>query len=119
MRLKRPRWGLTQANLGAGAAADIPAHPREAAAIGAVAARERSSRGITRQQVADALGVTVDEVAALEAGAGPVVRREIEQAIASYVRALAQVQKSEPAMSGVCWRYWPWPARGINTWGAG
>ena len=98
MRLKRrPRWGLTQGNPGAPAAADIPAHPREAAALGAAAARDRNSRGITQQQVADALGLTVDEVAALEAGTGPAGRREIEQAMAHYVRALAQIQKSGPA----------------------
>ena len=73
-----------------------PCHPREAAALGAAAARERSSRGITQQQVAGAMDVSVDEVAALEAGTGPVGQRETEQVIASYARALAQIQKSGP-----------------------
>jgi hypothetical protein len=101
MRLtRRTRWGLTRANPGARAAAGspgIPADPREAVALGAAVARERGSRGVTQQQVADALGVTVDEVAALEAGTGPIGRREIEEAVARYGLALALVQKSGSA----------------------
>jgi hypothetical protein len=38
----------------------------------------------------------VDEVAAIEAGTGPVGRREITEAVARYRRAVAQVLKSGP-----------------------
>jgi hypothetical protein len=101
MKLKRrSRWGLTQGNLGGREAAgsqDITADPREAAALGAAIARDRDSRGVTQQQVADALGVGVDEIAALEAGTGPVGQRAIEEAISRYWRAVKQVQKSRSA----------------------
>jgi hypothetical protein len=97
---RRPRWGPIQGHPGARATAgspDTPADPREAAALGAAIARERGSRGVTQQQVADALGVSVDEVAALEAGTGPAGRREIEETVVRYRRAVAQAEKSGPA----------------------
>jgi DNA-binding XRE family transcriptional regulator len=97
---RRSRWRLTQGTLGGDAATgspDVPADPREAAALGAALARQRDSLGVTQQQVADALGVSVDEVAALEAGTGPVGRRAIEEAIARYRRAVKQGQKSRSA----------------------
>jgi transcriptional regulator with XRE-family HTH domain len=58
--------------------------------------RERGRRGVSQRQVADALGVSVDEVAAIEAGTGPAGRREITEAAARYRRAVGQVLKSRP-----------------------
>jgi hypothetical protein len=97
---RRPRCGLTRGDPGARPAADSPDIPvalTEAVALGAAVARERGSRGVTQQQVADALGVSVDEVAALEAGTGPAGRREIMEAVVRYQRAVRQVQKSGSA----------------------
>jgi DNA-binding XRE family transcriptional regulator len=88
MRLRR-RPGMGPAP----GSADIPAEPRQAAAIGALIARERNSRGVTQQQVADALGVSVDEVAALETGTGPAGRREISEALVRYRRAVREAQR--------------------------
>lgn len=101
MTLKwRPRRGAAQGYRGTRAAAsgpDLLADPRDAAAFGAVIARDRASHGVTQQQVADALGVSPDEVAALEAGTGPAGQREIEEAVVRYARAVAKVRKSGPA----------------------
>lgn len=73
---------------------EVPASPREAAEIGAVLARSRDTFGVSQQQVADELGVSVDEVAALERGTGPADRRAIQEAVRRYRQALKRAQKS-------------------------
>lgn len=77
-----------------GAQQDVPASPREAAQIGAVLARNRDTLGVTQQQVAEELAISVAEVAALETGTGPAGRREIEEAVRRYRQAVKRVQKS-------------------------
>jgi transcriptional regulator with XRE-family HTH domain len=61
--------------------------------IGALIARERKSRGVTQEQVAEALGVSVDEIAALETGTGPSGRREISEALVRYRRGVREAER--------------------------
>jgi len=99
---RRPRWGLTKGNPGARGGAgspDIPVDPQDAAKLGRAFSLQRSDRGVTQQQVADALGISVDEVAALESGTGPLGRRELEEAIVRYGRAVMQVVKNSGGSS--------------------
>lgn len=96
MELKRrPRWRLTQTSEGArSSAGDSPVDPRQAAALGGAMAREREARGVSPEQVAEVMGVSVADVVALETGTAPGGQRGLAQAFVAYRRAVNNVLDS-------------------------